>query len=131
MKSEPYLQEFCPVAVKNLKRIINECDAKIVVSSSWRKINYCVDGEIGEWLFSHYGLDSYVIGLTPYLSNVIRGKEIQKFIEDADFEFKSFIILDDADVMGELSDHLIQTDYRYGLTGERCEEAIKIFKAQI
>lgn len=122
------LQEFCPIAEKNLKRIINECNAKIVVSSTWRKIKKSVDGDIAEWLFSHYGLDSYVIGVTPYLPNEIRGKEIQKYIEEAPQKINNFIILDDDDDMGELSKHLIQTDYRYGLTDEKCEEAIRKFK---
>ncbi|RKJ71344.1 hypothetical protein D7X33_22360 [Butyricicoccus sp. 1XD8-22] len=120
------LQEFCPIAEENLKRIIRECDAKIVVSSTWRKISSSVDGTIAEWLFSHYGLENYVIGVTPRLENEIRGKEIQKYIENATHKISNFVILDDDSDMGELIGHLVQTDYKYGLTDEKCEEAIKI-----
>lgn len=120
------LQEFCPIADKNLKRIIHECDAKIVVSSTWRKIGASVDGTIAEWLFSHYGLEEDVIGATPYLANKIRGREIQKYIETCTHSVNKFVILDDDNDMGKLIEHLVQTDYRYGLTDEKCEEAIKI-----
>lgn len=121
------LQEFCPIAEKNLKRIIHECNAKIVVSSSWRKIHASVaNTPITEWLFSHYGLEDYVIGVTPYLANEIRGKEIQNYIENCTHSVDKFVILDDDNDMGELIEHLVQTDYRYGLTDEKCEESIKI-----
>lgn len=119
------LQEFCPRAERNLKKIIKERDAKIVVSSSWR--GYDTAEQMGEWLFSHYGLDSYVIGVTPHLYDEIRGKEIQKYIEEADHPITNFVILDDDKDMGDLIDHLVQTDNKWGLTDKKCEEAIKMF----
>lgn len=120
------LQEFCPISERNLKRIISECNAKIVVSSSWRKIGESVDGSIGEWLFSHYGLEDDVIGVTPYLKNEIRGKEIESYLKNCQHPVNNFVILDDDSDMGELSNYLVHTDYMYGLTDEKCELAIKI-----
>lgn len=118
------LQEFCPRAENNLKRIIKECDAKIVVSSSWR--GYDTADEIAEWLFSHYDLASFVIGVTPHLNDEIRGKEIQKYIEEAKHPITNFVILDDDKDMGDLMNHLVQTDNKWGLNDEKCEEAIKV-----
>ncbi|MFY0516300.1 HAD domain-containing protein [Lysinibacillus sp. UGB7] len=120
------LQEFCPIAVKNLKRIIRECDAKIVVSSTWRKIANSVDGSIEEWLFSHYDLENDVIGITPYLANEIRGKEIESYLNSCQHPVGKFVIIDDDNDMGELINHLVRTDYRYGLTVEKCDAAIKV-----
>jgi hypothetical protein len=122
------LQEFCPRSEKNLKRIIQECDAKIVVSSTWRKGDTLQS--IRKWLFSHYDLETYVIGLTPILSyDDIRGNEIKAYVENAGHKITKFVILDDDKDMGELMDHLVQTDYRWGLTDEKCEEAIRILKS--
>lgn len=117
------LQEFCPRSERNLKRIISECNAKIVVSSSWR--GYDTAEQMADWLFSHYDLDSYVIGVTPHLNNEIRGNEIAEYIANASHNITNFVILDDDKDMGELVSHLIQTDHKWGLTDEKCEEAIK------
>jgi hypothetical protein len=124
--SKHQLQEFCPRSERNLKRIIKEGDAKIVVSSSWR--GYDTAEQIGQWLFSHYELDTYVIGVTPHLKNRERGYEIQRYIDFANHPITNFVILDDDRDMVHLLPHLVCTDYKWGLTVEKCEQAIKILK---
>lgn len=118
------LQEFCPRSEKNLKRIIQECNAKIVVSSTWR-IGETAES-ISEWLFSHYGLKDHVVGITPVLEEEIRGKEIQAYIDSASHSISNFVILDDDKDMGHLMDHLVRTNHKWGLTDEKCEEAINL-----
>lgn len=121
-----YLQEFCPVSVRNLREIIKRTDTKIVLSSTWRK-NKSLE-KIKE-LFSWYDLDQYIIGKTPVVENAIRGLEIKEFLsisEASGFDIESFIIFDDDDDMGEYIDRLIHCVDYSGLTDERREEAISL-----
>lgn len=120
------MQEFCPVAVRNLREIIKRTDAKIVISSTWRKFK-----DIG-YVMSCYDLDKYVIGKTPVLEDEIRGKEIQRYI-DVNFTKNGLdtqiVILDDDDDMGELLPRLVHCKDYSGLTDERREEAIQLLNA--
>lgn len=120
------LQEFCPRSERNLKRILTECDAKIVVSSSWRG-NQTAE-EMNHWLFSHYDLDPYVIGVTPRLVNRERGHEIQRYLDFAPHPVTHFVILDDDRDMVHLLPHLVQTDPKWGITDEKGAEAIRLLK---
>lgn len=119
------LQEFCPVAVRNLREIIKKTGAKIVVSSTWRK---------GGWMelkriMSCYDLDTYLFGMTPVFEEQIRGNEIEYYIHryqihHKDDPIESFVILDDDKDMGDLLIYLIHCKEYIGLTDERREEAI-------
>lgn len=120
-------QEFCPVAVRNLREIIKRTDAKIVLSSTWRK-GLSV-GDI-KTLFSWYDLDKYVVGKTPVLDEQIRGHEIQLFMDMLHhpiYPIESFIIIDDDDDMGDLLPRLIHCANNSGLTtDDRREYAIEM-----
>ena len=51
-----------PKAVERLRRICDEGDAEIIISSSWRDFNPVRDLQL---LFALHGLDKYVVGSTP------------------------------------------------------------------
>lgn len=122
------LQEFCPVAVRNLREIIKRTGAKIVISSTWRKFNDI------DYIMSCYDLDQYVVGKTPNLIDHIRGDEIDLFIKryfkntECIEKLESFIIIDDDDDMGDLMPHLIHCKDNSGLTDERREEAVELLE---
>jgi hypothetical protein len=71
-----HLQEFCPVAVRNLREIVKRTNAKIVISSTWRKFKDM------DFVMSCYDLDQYVIGKTSVIEDVIRGVEIQRYLDN-------------------------------------------------
>jgi len=119
-----HLQEFCPIAVRNLREIIKRTGAMVVISSTWRKFK-----DIDKVMFC-YDLDQYVVGKTPILEDEIRGKEIQQYIDNSDFEVEQFIIIDDDADMGALLPRLIQCKGYSGLTDERREEAIEMLNAR-
>ena len=54
-----------------------------------------------------------------------RGWEIMAWMASVS-DIESFVILDDWNDMGPISDHLIQTNPSLGLTEEQVQEAIKI-----
>lgn len=117
--------EFAPSCIRNLKHIIAETNAKIVVSSTWRR------GETVESMnnnvFVHYDLDKYVIGLTPHYHETIRGLEIADYLAHKYNEVvESFVILDDDSDMGSLMKHHVKTNHIYGLTEIDAEKAISI-----
>lgn len=105
-----------PELVKILNRIIKETDAKIVLSSTWRQIDYRCDAIKNDMKINY-------IGKTPKLWKK-RGVEIQTWL-DENPGVEKFVILDDDSDMVHLMSHLLQTDGEFGLTNEIADEAIK------
>lgn len=116
-----------------LKEIVDKTSAKIVVSSSWR-VGCCRRGKesiFGGKLYNKlekrlkdYAMSIYDI--TPSLgSGTQRGDEIRKWLSENSVD--NFIILDDDSDMCEFTntDKFIHTTYKYGLTEELKDKAIK------
>ena len=116
-----YDYPFDEKCLKNLKRIVDETNAYIVITSTWRM------HEIGKSILLNelkkYGLDERVIGYTDILHQS-RGEEILRYLDKLG-ENIIFIILDDDNDFKSLDDYLIQTDYQYGLTEKETKLAIK------
>jgi len=131
--------------VENLKRIIDETDAKIVLSSSWRH-----SGEakmLAMWEFRN--LPGELIGLTPDLyrfldfegeRTMVRGDEIQAVL-DRETEITNYVILDDdTDMLSSQLGNFVCCanninhpdciDIGYGLTKECANKAIRILNAK-
>ncbi len=144
---DKYGGTFHPEFVENLKHIIDKTGAKIVISSSWRSAGL----QTIKNMWKDRNLPGEVVGITPYLSNMIednignivgfdsvpRGYEIQKFIEKCTFEIDSYVIIDDDTDMldsqlknfvqtSENSDHPDCIDIGYGLTKKCAKKAIAI-----
>jgi hypothetical protein len=117
--------------VRNLSHILTETKAKIVISSSWRK-----DGNIEE-IWKARNLPGEIVGQTPIRWwHPNRGEEIAEWLSQN--PVKSYVILDDEDVEGELLPNFVRCcdlddddaiDYhgsKCGLTKRVADEAIKI-----
>ena len=121
-----YAYPFDEKCLQNLKLIVQKTDAKIVVTSTWRK------EELGRTtllrVLKKYELDDLVIGYTPVLPGKAREYEIKQFLSVLT-ETPNFVILDNDSDMGELTPFLVKTNWLVGLTYENAQEAIKKFKA--
>ena len=136
---------FHPDFVDNLKRIIDETDAKIVISSSWRHSG--LQKMLDMWEFRN--LPGEVIGVTPDLyrfldfegeRTMVRGDEIQAVL-NIHPEITHYVILDDdTDMLKYQLGNFVQTsnninhpdciDIGYGLTKECTNKAIRILNAK-
>ena len=123
----PY-SEFNPESCKILNRIIDETDAKIVLSSSWR-----LDGiNRMNSLFKHFGLPR-IYDITPSLcgrfGSLCRGKEIDKWLSEH-HEVTKYVILDDDTDMEEYQlPFFIKTDpYKDGLNNDIANKVINILQ---
>ena len=113
--------------VRELNRLTNLTDAKIVISSAWRKFNFGLDGLIKK--LRNAGVQGDIIGETTVLDVPVRGMEIQAWLI-ANPNCKRFVILDDVDDMGWLKDHLVLIDGEIGLTKENAIEAAEFLLTQ-
>lgn len=122
-----------PIAVGILNKILQQCDAHFVLSSSHR-MNFdrgndeVAIPEMKEYL-ARLGIDvSRCLGRTPIL-HTSRGSEIAIWLENNKFNYfvDSFVILDDhADMLPEQHENFVRTDSRVGLTAENYREACRI-----
>jgi hypothetical protein len=127
--------------VENLKHIIDETGAKIVISSSWRFSGL-------EWMQKMWrfrNLPGEVIDVTTFFADkklnlnywdVVRGHEIKVWL-DNHTDIENYVILDDdLDMLDEQMNNYVQCsdnkdhpdciDIGYGLTKKCAEKAIKI-----
>ena len=116
--------------IKLIKKIVDETDAKIVVSSSWRadtientiKRSFKLQSETNEtitWFINH------LYDVTPYKSSE-RGVEIKVYL-DRHPEVDNYVIIDDdSDMLDEQLYHFVQTNFEDGITEIEANRAIKI-----
>ena len=111
---------FDPVCLNNLVSLVNKTDAYLVITSTWRI--YEIGKEILLNVLKQYGLLDRVIGYTRVLHKT-RGEEIKDYLEKHDNI--NYIILDDDFDFDGLEEHLIKTNYTFGLTEDNVKEAVK------
>lgn len=141
---------FDPEAVKSLKKIIDDTDAQIVVSSSWRYMGL----EDLQRMWHDRGLPGKIVGITPLHTDddklletdlseldVItadmfcssRVNEIKAYFEEelcVDAATQRYVILDDLkDVLPEQEKHFIRINPIVGITEEDAEMAIEILNS--
>ena len=122
---------FSAKAVANLNKIIKATDAKIVISSTWRKL-YSL--EALQSIFVQEGIKGEVIGLTPILNAPFgRGEEILEWIELNSVP-ERYAVIDD-DVHDILDYHPNNTVYVMGgwgggagLLAEHAKQTIEILQ---
>ena len=119
-----------------IKKIVDETDAKIIVSSSWRAdtientINrsFNLQSEHNDtitWFINN------LYDVTPGISDeqykgTGRGGEIQTYL-DHHQEFDNYVILDDdSDMLDTQLYHFVQTNFEDGITETEANRAIKI-----
>ena len=110
--------------LNNSKKLVDETDSYLVISSSWRI------HEIGREILLNelkkYNLAERVIGMTPIL-HTERGKEVLAFLEKLECDVNYIILDDDSDFKG-LEEYLIKTNFETGLTLNNVNDGIKVLK---
>lgn len=111
-----------PVSCRLVKRLCEELNCRLVISSSWRKLYdaWAIKGILGAAcpsLGNYMYLDDR--WKTPSLNGVPydehgRGKEIKQWIDTYSSEFNNFVILDDDSDMEPLMDNFVHTDAYQG-----------------
>ena len=119
--SDMYGPLFDPHAVRQLRRLIERTEAKIIVTSSWRFIHSI--GKIKElWKYSELPGEVHKVIQTE---NEFSDRGID--ILSCDIDGAQFVIIDDEnDYPPELQWHLIQTSPIKGLSFRDVEKAISI-----
>ncbi len=117
-----------------LKKAVQSTNAKIVLSSTWRKhwskleSERTPQGNLLHYLFSKHQLEIY--DKTPVLGKIYdRKQEIQLWLSSQEKEIEKFVILDDLPFgWGEFGDFLIKTNGRIGrgLEEEHIQKIISI-----
>lgn len=117
--------------LKQLKTIIDNTHAKIVVSSSWRgetiestkdfwfkNIKRCNKNRMLNWFIDN------LYDVTGVSCD--RGTEIQQYI-DKHNDIENYVILDDdSDMLNSQIYHFVQTNFEFGLTEQQVSLAIKV-----
>ena len=124
---------FCPESLENLKKIVEETDAKIVISSTWRISYRCSydDPHRKFWKalmknLASIGIHKRVIGITPSCESRIRGDEITEWLNNNQVD--NFVIIDDDSDMADLMNHLAKCNWSDGITKDVRDNAIRILK---
>ena len=136
---DKYGYKFDPKAVANLKKILDETGADIVISSSW-KMFMGLSGLQAMW--EERSLSGKVIDVTPnsvsdemlltanldsiHMTN-IRGSEIKEWLMLYGKDVSHYVILDDMnDVLHEQQPHFVWIDPEVGITEGNAAQAIMI-----
>jgi uncharacterized protein YqgQ len=110
-------------AVARVEKISKATGAKVVISSSWRRM---FSLEQLQQILKDFGFTGEVIGITPKQDQE-RGIEIQTWLNEHG-PIESFVILDDDSDMVHLMHKLVQTTFEDGLQDEHVEKAIAILE---
>ena len=102
-------EQLDPVAVKLIRKLCEETDCKVVLSSSWRILATQQDIVAFE---KFLGVE--IVGETPQKKG-IRGEEIKEWIDKNSPEVYA-IVDDDSDMLPEQHDVFIQTTHSDGLS---------------
>jgi succinate dehydrogenase flavin-adding protein (antitoxin of CptAB toxin-antitoxin module) len=127
--------------IKLLKEIVDKTDAKIVVTSSWKRGFTEVDNFIKSFYDKPRNKDLKNITIFDWFANSIyditdnngswRGDEIQRWIDKHNEEIESYVILDDdSDFRDNQLFNFVQTDTYEGITSREVKLCIKILNGE-
>ena len=128
--NDQYGAIFDPYCIRNLKRIIEETEADIVVSSSWK---YMMGYQDFLNMWKDRGLPGFITDVTPNpVDRRKRGDEIDAWIEECKTECQ-YVIIDDLEA-NNFNEHqiprLLIVNPFFGLDEETAERAIQILNAE-
>lgn len=130
------LQHLDPRCVKQLNKVLEKTQAKVVISSNWRK-RY--SKTVIENALISAGFKGHILAVTPDLTShnqdLVRGNEILKWCRENESllgcryqHYTSYAILDDNnDMLYWHRNHFFQTDRYCGLTPTKAAEVIQHF----
>ena len=140
---DKYGYAFDPNSVANLKRIVEDTGAEIVISSSWK----CMGLSQMEDMWRDRNLPGRIIGITPnsvsdeMLLNAdidsielfhIRGEEIKEWLMKHAKRVSSYAIIDDMDnMLPEQQSHFVQTNPEVGITEGDADTIITILNKEL
>lgn len=119
---------FDPNNWKWIEKLIQETDAKIVISSSWR--SYSLKSTIDDFVNTAFEpMIKHIIGVTPYSFERHRGGEIETFLNTTDLEIENYVIIDDdTDMLTHQLPHFVNVCYTNGMTENDYKKAKEILK---
>jgi hypothetical protein len=115
---------FSRPSVAALNSVLQQTDARVVISSSWRE--HWTLKENAQFLERDGMLPGRVIGKTPTFADRERGLEIDAWLAAVPYPVRSFVILDDRGDMAMHFDRLVRVDPTTGLTPNQASLAISI-----
>ena len=139
-QSDNYGRLFDAKAVANLSKIIEETEADIVISSSWKNIGLV---ELQN-MWRDRGLPGKIVDITPdYMSDelllnadmndtdidslYIRGMEIKGWLVLYGDDVSNYVIIDDMDdILSEQQTHFVQTDPEFGITNDDVKRVVHL-----
>jgi hypothetical protein len=124
-----------------LKEIVDKTDAKIVVTSSWKRGYTEVDNFIKSFYNKPRNKDLKNVTIFDWFANSIyditdnngswRGDEIQRWIDKHNEEIESYVILDDdSDFRDNQLFNFVQTDTYEGITSREVKLCIKVLNGE-
>jgi hypothetical protein len=137
-QSDNYGCLFDAKAVANLAKIVEETEADIVISSSWKNIGLV---ELQN-MWRDRGLPGKIVDITPdYMSDELllkedsadmdylyeRGSEIQGWLLLHGDDVSRYVIIDDMDdILPEQQSHFLQTDPEFGITNDDVKKVVHL-----
>lgn len=137
-QSDNYGRLFDAKAVANLSKIIEETEADIVISSSWKNIGLV---ELQN-MWRDRGLPGKIVDITPdYMSDELllkedssnvdylyeRGSEIQGWLLLHGDDVSRYVIIDDMDdILPEQQSHFVQTDPEVGINFDDVKKVVHL-----
>ena len=127
--NDQYGTVFDPNCVRNLKHIVEQTGADIVVSSSWK---YLMSYQDFLKMWKDRGLPGFVTDVTPEpMTRRNRGDEIDAWIEECQTECQ-YVIIDDLEA-NNFNEHqiprLLIVNPIFGLDEETAERAIRLLNS--
>jgi len=131
---DEYGQLFTTDCIGAFKYLIDNTNAKIVISSTWKSSGL----EIMKEIWNKRGLPGDVIDITPNEVDVVdsgsaefydlvdRGLEIEQWIKDNNFTGKYLILDDTPDFNREQLNHYVKTKPSTGLTMDDVKKCLEI-----
>lgn len=122
--------DWSPTAIRRLKRILNETNSKIILSSDWRERNL---PRMTFDLFKMYHLEKYWFADNIFVTKCYdfakrRSEEIKASLNK--YPIDNYVVLDDCDELLEyFPDNMVVTDSY--IKDDDVEKAIKILKRNI
>jgi len=123
--NDKYDNLFAPHCIDYLKTIIENTNAKCVVTSQWR--NSMDYDKIKEMFSYRYGNQIKIIGVTPILNGKKRGEEIAKYLKNNKVD--KYVILDDMDYSqfeDNQREYLVKCNEILGITTDEVEKSIEL-----
>lgn len=128
--------------IELLKEIVDKTDAKIVVTSSWKRGFTEVDNFIKSFYNKPRNKDLKNVTIFDWFAKSIyditdnngswRGDEIQRWIDKHNEEIENYVILDDdSDFRDNQLFNFVQTDTYEGITSREVKLCIKILNSEL